>query len=288
MRFHSERVREAMPAETVFVTSVREPGALFESIYFYLRSEVAAFRQIQNNDSSSIEEWLDHAKLYMLAARKENPETQQFAKNPTFFDLGFFNTIEDDNYISMAVENLKSIFDLVLVADHFLESLVLLADLLCWELEDVACFTHNARTKDSGQLNAAQHSRIRNKARIWNKADAALFDYFNTSLWLQIKAYGIARMKGDVKKLKNIIDGLMSECVEEGHSVPLEKVIDPEFRKVSYKPRGVSVNSYNLREDAEDVEKCQQLIEGENYFGKIVYNHQKSRFPISKEVEDLA
>ena len=44
-----------------------------------------------------------------------------------------------------SVTEIDDIFDLILVADYFDESMVLLSDLLCWPIEEFACLTLNAR-----------------------------------------------------------------------------------------------------------------------------------------------
>ena len=39
-------------------------------------------------------------------------------------------------------------FHLIMIAEHFDESMVLLAELLCWPLEAVASFKHNVRLSE--------------------------------------------------------------------------------------------------------------------------------------------
>ena len=58
--------------------------------------------------------------------------------SPASLDLG------SSSFIQWNLAWLDSVFDLVLVAEYFDESLVLLADALCWGLDDVVGFMHNA------------------------------------------------------------------------------------------------------------------------------------------------
>ena len=276
MRFNFEEVRASMPGDTLFITSVREPGALFQSTFYYFWSSVTAFRKVPHYGKDALEQWLDNAALFTrdLIQRRS---TRQFTKNPTMFDLGFDNEVDEESYIQDAIKKLDEIFDLVIVADYFYESVVLLADLLCWDLNDVVCFTVNARTNNT-RIYKDQQERIRNKARKWNKADASLFDHFNASLWRRVNLYGRSRMAKDIKRLQNLTNSLLVDCVEENHSVELSLVRDPEFKKVVYQPEDVSVQSYNLKVDSKNLKQCQELIEGENNFGKKIYDHHVAKY----------
>lgn len=53
------------------------------------------------------------------------------------------------SFIQWGLAWLDSVFDLVMVAEYFDESLVLLADALCWSLDDVVGFMHNAQAKEA-------------------------------------------------------------------------------------------------------------------------------------------
>ena len=65
--------------------------------------------------------------------------------NQQLFDMGVPQQMlfEVDAAYSVALKIMKK-FDLVMVAEHFDESMVLMANLLCWPLEHVASFRNNA------------------------------------------------------------------------------------------------------------------------------------------------
>ena len=50
----------------------------------------------------------------------------------------------DVNLAYKIASNVAQKFDLVLISEHFEESMVLMADLLCWPIEFVAGIKHNA------------------------------------------------------------------------------------------------------------------------------------------------
>ena len=64
--------------------------------------------------------------------------TAIIGKNQLLFGLGTTSLeMEDPVKVEEKIATYDSQFDLVLITEYFEESLVLLADLLCWDLSDV-------------------------------------------------------------------------------------------------------------------------------------------------------
>ena len=179
-----------------------------------------------------------------------------FAKNGVFFDMGYDNLSDDDTYIQNAIEELDATFDLVLLADYFSESMLLLKDLLCWSMEDVLALKTNARSATGSQLT----EQIKTKIRSWNKADAAVYDHFNNTFWRKVEEYGYERMQKDLKLLDQMNKQLQERCVE-GEAVSNAHIKD-KANKV-YNPKGVVMKGYNVKESAKDDTLCINLIKGE-------------------------
>ena len=59
-----------------------------------------------------------------------------FAKNPVTCDLGYNNLQEDDQHIRWMIEKVDKVFDIVLIAEYLDISLILLNDLLHWDIKD--------------------------------------------------------------------------------------------------------------------------------------------------------
>jgi len=271
MRFEYKGLKSLMPADSVYITIVREPLELFLSIFVYMYEVVPAFHSLPQNGKDSVELWLDQAEKYVKGKQKGGYSF--FAKSSTFYDFGFDNWNETENYISNAISQIHSMFDLVLVSDHMLESLVLLSDLMNWQLEDVACMQINSQTHKNS-LNATDKARVREKVRGWNKADAALFDYFNATLWKKVEIYGSSRMAHDVIKLKQINENLFDMCVDNKNGVDVSKLEDPNMKRFAYKPSGVSVTGFNVKTNATNRTYCEQLIIPENAFTAKIFELQ--------------
>lgn len=178
-----------------------------------------------------------------------------FAKNHVFFDMGYDNLNNDDQYINNAITELQSQFQLVLLSDYFEESMLLLKDLLCWNMNDIASLKINARSTKN-----KLSDRVVNKIRAWNKADAAVYDHFNQTFWKRVAEYGHERMENDLKVLRRLNAAIQDNCIEGG---PVSnKFIKDRANKV-YNPHGVVMTGYNLKESAKKNRTCVNLLKGE-------------------------
>ena len=100
---------------------------------------------------------------------EESPKQQisspynNFAKNHMFFDFGYNNTRDDDiDYLFRSIAEIDDLFQLIMVADHFDESMVLLSDLFCWPVEEFAGLSLNRKLVNRN-TNENEDERIRNK-----------------------------------------------------------------------------------------------------------------------------
>jgi len=191
-----------------------------------------------------------------------------------FFDMGFDNTRDDDvDYVTNAIKWLDGIFDLVVVSDHFDESMVLLSDLLCWPIEDFACLTVNARVHDN-VTSQADDDRIRDKVRQWNRADAQIFDYFNATLWYKVERFGRERMNQQLQLLSDERDRLSEKCLKKSEPVLLDNLEDKQ-KKLFYRPPGVKLSAYELKENMKNDVSCEYLVKPENSLSAEIFRLQK-------------
>ena len=81
------------------------------------------------------------AKLKAAAKVPRRPSAI-IGKNQQLWDLGTTHIeMEEAGTVQSKIARLDSEFDLVLIAEYFDESLVLLAEMLCWDLSDVRSAT---------------------------------------------------------------------------------------------------------------------------------------------------
>ncbi|GAA6217090.1 galactosylceramide sulfotransferase-like [Lates japonicus] len=145
------------------------------------------------------------------------------------------------------IHNLSKHFDLVLIAEYFEESLILLKDKLCWTMEDIIYFKLNARKSSSvSQLTP----ELRAKALEWNGADWRLYQHFNATFWARVEAYGRERMKQEVNELRRRNAEMKAICIEGGSAVEAQKIQNRRF--VPWQPVGESsILGYNMKKDTD-------------------------------------
>ena len=82
-------------------------------------------------------------------------------------------------------------FHLVMLVEHFEESLILLKDALCREMDDLLFFKLNAR---KGSTVSTLTHEPRAKASEWNAVDWKLYRHLKATLWTKVEAYGHKRL----------------------------------------------------------------------------------------------
>ncbi|KAM5131396.1 galactose-3-O-sulfotransferase 4 [Callospermophilus lateralis] len=182
------------------------------------------------------------------------------AVSPTSFNLG------SSSFIQWGLAWLDSVFDLVMVAEYFDESLVLLADALCWGLDDVVGFMHNAQAGGEQGLRAAgtggltaEDQQLTAQARAWNNLDWALYVHFNRSLWARIEQYGQRRLKHAVAELRARREAMAKHCLQGGKALDPKYITNSQFRPFQY--GSAKVLGYVLRSSLspQDREECERL-----------------------------
>lgn len=116
------------------------------------------------------------------------------------FDLGGENNrpATDVAYAHDFVEEVEKVFSLVMISEYFDESLVLLRNLLSWDLDDILYMKLNAWTETSKKKICPD---LVEKICAWNSIDAYLYDYFNATLWVKLSDLGLDCVAKEVQLL---------------------------------------------------------------------------------------
>ncbi|CAL1270012.1 unnamed protein product [Larinioides sclopetarius] len=133
--------------------------------------------------------------------------------NQMLFDLGMDDKAFGNNSAVMDyVRFLDSVFDLVMVRERMDESLVLLKELLCWDVDDVIVFHLNARNERfKRKLSSDLYTRLVK----FNSADMILYKYFKNRLTERINDFGPERMVEAVEELRNRTRMWYNLCVQK-------------------------------------------------------------------------
>ena len=117
------------------------------------------------------------------------------------------DSMENEQSIDNAIKSIDHDFDLVLLAEYFDESLVLLKKELCWSFDDLVYFKQNVRTRRK-PISPKNAERIRN----WNSGDLKLYKHFNDTLWRKIEEYGVVRFNRDLNEFRDINLRITEQC----------------------------------------------------------------------------
>jgi len=253
MRFDAREVAQLLPEDAAYVTILRDPAAMLESAFHYYRSAIPLTWGIPGDDKLSA--FLRDPRAYYTPGAYNS----FYLRNLLMFDFGFDNDVEaDDPGVARVIRDLARRFHLVLLAEHFEESLVLLKDALCWTTEDVVFFRLNVRRSSSVSRLSPE---LRARALVWNGADWRLYRHFNASFWAQRAAFGEERLRREVAELRRRNDELRAACVRGGAAVEATQIRDSGL--LPWQPLGdKSILGYNLREDVEPEyrELCRKMV----------------------------
>ncbi|GFY62066.1 galactosylceramide sulfotransferase [Trichonephila inaurata madagascariensis] len=201
-RLNYDEMRRNLPDDVLFITIVRNPVELYESLF--------SFYSLHRFYKERFDTLGKHQKPPGFYEKRMGGK---IGFNQMLFDLGmddkaFSNSTSVMEYIYF----LDSVFDLVMVRERMDESLVLLKELLCWDIDDVIIFHLNARNQRyKKKLSPDLYQRLVK----FNSADMTLYKYFSHRLSERITEYGREKMSEAVEELKNRTRMWYDLCVQK-------------------------------------------------------------------------
>ncbi|XP_005722282.1 galactosylceramide sulfotransferase [Pundamilia nyererei] len=253
MRFNAPEVSKLLPVDTSYITILRDPAELFESSFHYFGRLVPFTWKIPGDDK--LTEFLRDPHKYF------DPESfnSYYLKNLLFFDFGLDNSLDmNDPRVEEGIKFISDRFQLVMLVEHFEESLILLKDALCWEMDDLLFFKLNIR---KGSTVSKFTPELRARALEWNAIDWKLYQHFNQTFWKKVDAYGRKRMAADVAELKKRNKEMTSICIEGGHAVEAGSIQETDMQP--WQPIGEkSIMGYNLKKNIDKAHRklCRKML----------------------------
>lgn len=240
MRFDHQEVAKLLPPDAVYFTILRDPVDLYESSFHYYQRLIPLTWSIGGEDK--LAEFLNSPQAYY----SPNAFNSFYLKNLLFFDFGFDNNLEgDDPRVMQNIHYLSKQFHLVLIAEYFEESLILLKDLLCLKMEDILYFKLNVRKSSSVSRLGPE---MRAKALWWNGADWRLYQHFNATFWAKVDVYGREKMKREVEELRRRNAEMKDLCIEGEGAVEAKNIKNGQF--LPWQPFGEKfIMGYNIKKN---------------------------------------
>lgn len=196
---------------TRYITLLREPTDHFESVFNFFHLDKRLFRS--KNKVLPLQAFLQNASFYLKQV-KNITGLLTLTKNPTLFELGLDTKYHEDlDIVRNYIRFLQHEFDIVMLMEHFDESLILLKRRFCWKIEDILYFKLNERLQKHKQKIP---SLVKDQIRHWNSGDVLLYDAFNRTLWKTIKEEGPAFFE-DLSLFRRELKNIKTKCLREGN-----------------------------------------------------------------------
>ncbi|MEE6521407.1 hypothetical protein FKM82_019588 [Ascaphus truei] len=236
-----------MPPDSFLFTILRDPATMAESSFSYYRSVSSAFKK-----SPTFQAFISHPSRYYRPGERSN----HYARNLLWFDLGFNpDTQYTESLARAGARAVEMAFGIVLLAEHFDESMVLLREALCWELDDVVSFKLNIR----GGSRPLGHGEAE-KLRAWNALDWHLYVHFNHTFWEKVDRFGRERMDREVRRLRERRQQLAELCLQGPEPVGAEEIREEGIKPFQFGQE--KILGWAVRRDLEPETRarCVQMV----------------------------
>ena len=177
-------------------TSIREPLAVFRStLNFFNREEMvnacqfACWEEPYRSLLGKSPKNATVGEVLESMPEKFNFTLPQFFRlsNMQSFELGLSHEkMHDSEYVAEKLLELEKQFDLVILAEYFIEGIVLLKHMLCCKYEDLFVPNKNVKEYEKEELSEKQMEIFKN----FHKADLQMYDFFEKSMLRKIEAFG--------------------------------------------------------------------------------------------------
>lgn len=293
-----------MPADTFYFSIIRDPVALAESSFAYYKEVAPAFRK-----AKGLGDFADDPNKYYDPRLRNN----HYARNLLWFDFGMDNNANFSLALAQHYEALiRRAFKLILVSEHFDQSMILLRHALCWPLDAVVSFSLNARQQKPsiGGISGSWVSKAvevaggggrggrsqaktppnlslteeqREKLRQWNALDWYLYKAFNQTFWEEIDRFGQSQMEQEVALLRTRRDDLARVCLRDGGKpVEAHRIRDKNIRP--FQSGLVKILGYELQPGLDNSTRtaCLRMIRPEIQYKDLLDAKQFPRAPAAQ------
>jgi len=197
--YNRQKFSELMGRGTVYITSLREPFSQVKSTVNYYEilniSRVPMSADRFTEFLSNIEKYeATYKSAEVSSTRYCIPDGFSMTRNLMSFNMGFptggFRSPDEDlandnELVRRWIAELDAEFSFVIIVEYFHESMVLLRQLLCWNLTDILFMATNAGTYKYREDKSVDLVKLYSQ---WSSVDYRLYQHFNDSLWRKIAA----------------------------------------------------------------------------------------------------
>ena len=222
-----------LPNDTVYVGILREPFSQFLSAFVYYTHVFpsAYFRPILSaNSENPVGEFLNKTDLYLRYRRPNSVMINNRMSVDFGFPLDDFEASKTNQKNILAyIKHLDNVFDIILIAEMFDESLVLLRRRLNWETKDIIYMKVNefkGKAKRPWVSRKEYPTYTMDKFAKFAALDIALYDYFYKKFKTQLAQQG-GDFQEEVTAFKKLIYKVAGYCSDDNEKTESWKMNIP-------------------------------------------------------------
>ncbi|KAI8490673.1 galactose-3-O-sulfotransferase 1 [Branchiostoma belcheri] len=181
-RYNKTWMQAHFPNDTVYLSIVKDPFSHFKSSFHYYGLP----QHLNLQDWNPVKTFLKNPWKYKTEALYQGIRFDK-TRNAQLFDLGF--PIEKSHDRIWAEEYIKQLdrdFLLVIILEHYAESLVLLKRLMCWELSDILLVEERINSRSYRYKHYSPTREELKRYKMYAEAEYVMYQRFNQSLWTKI------------------------------------------------------------------------------------------------------
>ncbi|KAK6183111.1 hypothetical protein SNE40_010652 [Patella caerulea] len=196
--YNRTTLRNLMPNNSIYISSIREPFARFKSAFncFNLVNlcdmtnktdpipeYLNLVKNVPNYNCTGIfTDWRPHCPKVSFS--QTHNEMSHTLGMPLGFPPGRPNIENDLPAVLDYIQKLDNDFHLIMIVEHFHESLILLKRLMCWTFKDIFYIKRHVANYPYKKIKPNQADvEFYQK---WNRIEYLLYDHFNKTLWNKI------------------------------------------------------------------------------------------------------
>ncbi|CAH1254607.1 GAL3ST1 [Branchiostoma lanceolatum] len=237
--YNRDLIGNIMPKDSSYLAILRHPINILKSVFNWC----SLGDRLSIKADNPVAYFLEHLDNY--AKQLEKVDSPVSLRNFMSFEFGYksLHAPPSEDEMETFVEAIEKEFNLVMILEHFDESLVLLRRVMCWDMKDILYLTKNAESYDYRRAQiSSEEVRMH---RQMSKMDYALFEHFNATLWAKIEQQG-SNFRDELEHFKTVNGQVKKYCESRDHNEPLKISttkwysafsVDKEFCKNLIKPQ---------------------------------------------------
>ena len=186
MLYDTGAVENFVHKDAVYIGILRDPFQQFKSIVNYMQPPYIFNISEKRPVHEYLKDPLTHERVNINGGPRYSWVNNRQAVEFGFPDHVVLNKPRDA--INEYIQKLDKKFNLVLIAEYFDESMILIRRMFNWGIKDVLFTNKHVRGWDRKATLPKADDRVR--LRDWLSVDYALYNFFFKRFWRQIKAAG--------------------------------------------------------------------------------------------------